>query len=390
MTLLMTRVVAVTDELLAQLPLHVQKAVVGRLLGFGVLAPELPGLEMRGYKDAGARLGELLCWLTNEALDDPDSDESLDSFLTRLVGKLQAEAAGFHAAEARQTVTPVLEEFATRVKAFHDKPYDPLTGIVKAVAQTAAHFYSAYGVAVPPLVWERTLMLLSFLGGKAGLSFAPDVHLQVRTEFSRGDPVSAQVFFKIVPRWLDITTIATLPRALLHEYIAHVPQGPYSGVRVHPDADDAFAEGWMDYVAHYVHRSVLERRALTAALSDHLALTWTSLYDIAADRFFGARCTLQDSDPASAARSEGAAAARHLHDLLRRLPDTKCGADEHLYRLSFGLNASTLDSVSRRRLAAEVRRCLLRGSRVDILVAPLREWVAGRLTLEDMSARLLA
>jgi hypothetical protein len=378
------------DEQHAQLPLHVQKAVVGRLLGFDVLAPELSGLELRGYKDAGARLGEVLCWFTNEALDDPDSDELLDSFLGRLVGKLEAEATSFHNAAARKAVAPILEEFATRVKAFRDRPYDPFMGMIKAVAQTTADYYSTYGATVPSLVWERTLLFLSFLGGKAGLSFAPDVHLQVRTEFSREDPLSAQVFFKIVPRWLDITTIATLPRALLHEYIAHVPQGPYIGVRVHPDADDAFAEGWMDYVAHYVHRSVLERQALTEALSDHLALTWANLYDTAAERFFGARCALQDSDPGAAARIEGAAAARQLHDLLRKLPETKCGADEHLYRLSFGLNASMLDSVSRRRVAAEVRRCLLRASRLDVLVMPLREWVAGRLTLEDLSVRLLA
>ena len=379
-----------TNEPRTQLPLHVDKAVVGRLLGFGVLAPQLSGLKLDGYKDVGTRLDDNLCWLTNEALEDPDSNESLSSFLVRLVEDLQNVVASFHNVAARGAVTPMLEELTTRVKIFQDKPYDPIIGMVKAVAQTAADFYQSYGAKVPPLVWERALLSLSFLGGIAGLSFAPDIHLQIATEFSRDDPPAAQIIFQIVPRGLDITSIATIPRALLHEYISHIPQGPFIGTRVHPDANDAFAEGWMDYVAHHVHRSVLERRAPSEALIDHLEMAWASIYEAAADGFFGARCALQEGDPAAAARCEGAAAARQLHDLLRRLPETKYGADEHFYRLSFGLNASELDSVSRRRIAAEVRRCLLRGSRLDVLVKPLREWVAGKLTLEDLSLHLLA
>jgi hypothetical protein len=380
----------VIDEPDTQLPLHVEKAVVGRLLGFEVLAPQLSALELDGHKDAGVRLSENLCWLTNEALNDPDGDESLDAFLGRLAGNLRDVAADFYETSARKAVTPIVDEFAIRVKAFRDKPYNPVAGIAKAVAQTAADFYNSYGTTVPSTVWERAFLSLSFLGGTVGLSFAPDIHLQVRTEFSREDPASSHLIFKIAPLGLDVITIAALPRVLLHEYIAHVPQGPFIGIRVHPDANDAFAEGWMDYVAHHVHRSVLERRASSEALSDHLELAWASLYEAAADRLFGARCTLQGSDPAAAARCEGAAAARLLHDLLRRLPEANRDADEHFFRLSFGLNTSKLDTVSRRRVAAEVRRCLFRGSRSDDLIPPLRDWMAGRLTLEDLSARLLA
>ena len=363
---------------------------MGRLLGFEVLAPQLSQLALDGYEDAGDRLSENLCWLTNEALKDPDSDESLDSFLTHLVEKLQEVVTSFHSAAAQEAVASILEEFSIHVKAFCDQPYDPIIEMVKAVAQTAGDFYDFYGASVPTLVWESALLSLSFLSGIVGLSFAPDIHLQIRTEFSREDPPSAQIILQIAPLGLDMTTIAALPRVLLHEYIAHVPQSPFVGVRVHTDTNDAFAEGWMDYVAHYIHRSVLENRASSKALGDHLDLMWASLHEAAAERFFEARIKLQGSDPAAAARCEGAAAARLLHDLLRRLPETKDGADEHFYRLSFGLNTSEINSVSRRRVAAEVRRCLRRGSRSDILVTPLREWVVGTLTLEDLSARLLA
>jgi hypothetical protein len=375
-------------SLMAGLPLHAEKAVTGRLLGFEVLAPNLSLLESQGYRDAGARLKERLCWFTNEALDDPDDCQPLGLFLADLVGELQAEVARLPAG-AGEAAACALTEFATLVTAFDATPHDPLERLVAAVAQTAADCYEVFQTTVPPTLWQRTRPAASFLGGKVCLSFSPDVHLQVRTEFGAEDQPSARVLLTISPRWLDAETIATLPRALLHEYIAHVPQGPYLGARAHPDANDLFAEGWMDYIAHSIHRSALERRGPCKPLSNYLVLTWMSLYDVAAERFFAARCSLQDGDPVAAARFEGAAAARQMHDLLRRLPETAGQADEHLYRLSFGLNASKLDSLSRRRFAAEVRRCLLRASRSDTLVEALRAWVAGRIKLEDLSTRLL-
>src|SRR5215471_14144503 len=58
----------------------------------------------------------------------------------------------------------------------------------------------------------------------------------------------------------------------------------------------------------------------TVPLTNCLLLTWSGIYDAAAERFFAARCSLADGDPTAAARFEGAAAARQMHDLLRRLP----------------------------------------------------------------------
>ena len=76
------------------------------------------------------------------------------------------------------------------------------------------------------------------------------------------------------------------------------------------------------------------------------------------------------------------AAARQLHDVLRRLPATKDSADEYLYRLSLGLNVSQLGNVARSRFAANVRLSLQRASRSDALIVPLLKWVAGTIGLE--------
>ena len=377
------------DDAGARLPLHAQKAVVGRLLGLEVLAPQRAWLESQGYQDAADVLVSHLCWFTNQALVDPDSSEPLTSFLVRLVSELQAQAARLSSA-SKDAVVPQLDELATLVKSFCASPYDPLGRLVAAVTQTAADFYQAYGTSVPSVIWRGARSHFSFQGGQAGLSFAPDIYLQVRTEFTGQDQPASDVRLRVAPKCLDVGTAAALPRVLLHEFVAHVPQGPYHGPRVHPDVNDSFAEGWMDYIAHRIHRAVLELRGPYEALADHLVPTWTGLYETAAEHFFAARCPLRNNDRTTAARSEGAAAARQVHDLLRKLSETSADPDTALYRLSFDLNASSLDSVSRWRMVAEIRRCLVLASRSDVLVTPLRDWLAGRASLEDLSAHLLA
>lgn len=146
----------------------------------------------------------------------------------------------------------------------------------------------------------------------------------------------------------------------------------------------------MDYVAHYSHRAVLERRAPSCKLTDYLVFNWKGFYDTGAERFFSARCKLRDRDPAAAARCEGAITARLLHDFLRNLPYTKECADKFFYQLSFGLNVSALSSLQRRRIVAEVHRSLLLASRSETLVWALREWASGRIQLDDIWSHLLA
>lgn len=206
-------------------PPHVEKAITGRLLGLEILAPQISWLESEGYQDAAGRLCARLFWSTNEALDELDGCDSLGLFLVGLVKALEAEAANFPAG-ARDAADFVLREFAVLVEDFVRAPYDPLRRLAEAAAQTAMDYYDEYGAPVPSAVWCCTLPVTSFLGGKAGLSFLPDIYLQVRTEFGDRQQASATVSVKICPRWLNAETAATLPRALLHEYIAHVPQGP--------------------------------------------------------------------------------------------------------------------------------------------------------------------
>ena len=373
----------------SSIPPHAQNAIVGRFLGFEALAPNVSWIEAQGYRRAAVRLRECLCSLTDDVLDDPDDGETLDHFLEELVRGLQAEWETFSEGAAATAII-VLNELNGLVAKFNFAPYDPLRKLADAVAVTAAEYYRAFQARVPDHLWQSTDPVFSFVGAKIGLPFAPAIHVQVWTEFGDDDQPAAQVFVRISPRWLDQETIAALPRSLLHEYVAHVPQGPHSGTRMHPDPSDLFAEGWMDYVAHCVFRDVLQKRGPAVALGEVLVPTWTVLYEEAAEQFFAARCSLDYGDRTAAARREGMTAARGLHDLLRQLPETASNADELMYRLSFSLNVSGLDNLSRAQFAAKVRLCLQRASRADALVASLRDWAAERISSDDFFELIIA
>jgi hypothetical protein len=286
-------------------------------------------------------------------------------------------------------VQAVLEELEVLVAAYVVAPYDPLGRLTDAAARTAVDYYQAFDAEVPDGLWQSTFPRFSFVTGEIGLSFVSTIHVQLWTEFGIGDYPTAQVMVKIAPRWLDVETIAALPRLLLHEYIAHVPQGPHAGRRLHPDAGDMFAEGWMDYIAHRIFKAVLERQGPSLELGNFLVPAWIPLHEGAAERFFNARCGLADGDRIAAARCEGATAARQLHDLLRRLPATKGRADEYLYRLSLGLNVSQFGNAARALFAANVRLDLQRASRVDALTVPLLEWVDGHMSSNDFFEQII-
>jgi hypothetical protein len=76
----------------ADLPLHAQKAVIGRLLGFHALEPHLARLESARSPWTHRLLADFICCRTDQALADPDCDEPLDSFLSRLAKEFEEEA----------------------------------------------------------------------------------------------------------------------------------------------------------------------------------------------------------------------------------------------------------------------------------------------------------
>jgi hypothetical protein len=372
----------------SDIPPHVQYAIVGRFLGFQALAPHLPTIELNCPRDTAARLTQRLCWLTNEILDDPDTTRTLGEFLRDLVSRLNDEVRGLNDA-ARSAAQPVIDELIRLVAEYEAAPYDPLKRLTDAAARAAADYYRTFA-AVPDELWQSTFPRFSWVNGLIGFSFVSTIHVQLWTEFGNYDYPTAQVMVKIAPRGLDLDTIAALPRCLLHEYVAHVPQGPHSERRLHPDANDMFAEGWMDYIAHLIFKEAMQRQRPSIELGVSPDLTWIDLHEQASERFFSARRAFSDSDRTAAARYLGAATARQLHVLLGRLTATEGSSDEYLYRLSLDLNVSQLGNAARERFAANVHLSMKRASRSDALIAPLREWAAGNISSEKFFERVIS
>jgi hypothetical protein len=366
------------------LPLHAQKAITGQLLGWEALTPELRLLEHQGRGNAAEQFAMCIRTAAEEALDAFDNPEPLDSFLRRLADQLPGKVAAI-SQQYTADLAQVLTTFSGLVADFCAAPYDPLERLFAGVAQAAADFYGDNEVKVPPDLWHNTSRDIAFLGKDAkGLSFAPDLHLSAQTKFMRDRALTATVTLKVAPMYLEAEAISVLPRVLLHEYVAHVPQGPHSPERVHPDVNDSFAEGWMDYVAHLVHTAVLHRRGPHKALTECLNRRWLPFYVEAAERFFQARSRTKGRDSAAAARSLGVAAATLLHDLLRRLPETNADADKLMRRFSFELNTSGLDSTLRQLVVAEIHAALVRVSEDEGLVSAVRGWASGRSCLMDL------
>lgn len=363
-------------------------AIVGRFLGFQALVHHLPTIVLNGPRDTAARLTQSLCWLTNEILDDPDTTQTLGEFLRNLVSRLDDEVRGLNDA-ARAAAQPVIEEAGRLVAEYEAAPYDPLKKLADAAARAAADHYRKFA-AVPDELWQSTFPRFSWVNGETGLSFVSTIHVQLWTEFGNHDYPTARVMVKIAPRELDQETIAALPRSLLHEYVAHVPQGPHSGRRLHPDANDMFAEGWMDYIAHLIFKEAMQRQGPSIELSVSPDLTWIDLHEQAAERFFNARRAFTNSDRTAAARYLGAATARQLHLLLGRLRETQGSPDEYLYRLSLGLNVSHLSNAARKVFAANVQLSMQLASRADALIVPLREWAVGNISSDTFFEQVIS
>lgn len=380
---------------------HYEKAVVGRLLGFQALAPRLPEFEAFDCHWVGQEIACSLCRLTDRALQEPDSDEVLDAFLERLVTELRSEVdrildprAGRFSSEATESVSAMLRDVRELVSRFCASRRNLLNELFSAVSHTSANFYYAHNADVPAQLWDQVAPEFHFNRARTSLVFAPDIYLKARTSFSRENPLAAQLDLTLAPRWLDIQTIAAMPRVLLHEFICHVPQGPYVAPRSHPDADNDFAEGWMDYVAHEIYWAVLHRRGPSQELATYLTPAWRMLYESAAEAFFAQRNAVRDYDHEAAARRMGVDAASAMHGMLEDLiaegrQAVTVTADELLYRLSFGMNASTLNDIDRRTFVARVRGASTDESQTVAMKSTLRDWASDVITLDQLIARVL-
>lgn len=232
---------------LEKLDLGRRKFCLGRWLGmvaFGEVSPVLvdiggtptpnqkkaEGSIRREYHDTRSALDAA----TEIALRD-DVQEVIP-FLTTLapgIAALSGWDSGSH---------PYLEALERRVAAFRADPFDPFGTILETARQVAAGFYEREGYG-PDLPKTRCEIGLD-PGDKPRSPSRPAVDgaLEVRS----GDTVVARLMLSAAKFWR--AEICALTYATLHELVVHGFAAAHARGSV-----DAFAEGWMDFVAFQLH-----------------------------------------------------------------------------------------------------------------------------------------
>lgn len=165
-----------------------------------------------------------------------------------------------------------------------------------------------------------------------------------------------------------ILGVATDPRSwnatgylLLHEYVSHCAQGPWTDACAPPSSEDLYAEGWMDVVAFLLHNANLLGGGSAPMPFDAEEANWRVR---AANAYHDDRCERRERG--AGGRHRGARIAGRFNRLL--LGGKREPADEDFLRLSMQLNASEIDHRDRERFVRGVEAAIDEG-------APLHEWV---------------
>jgi len=169
-------------------------------------------------------------------------------------------------------------------------------------------------------------------------------------------------------------TYLAMMYVLFHECVCHVFQGtvPWRGqTRQSTNANDAFAEGWMDWIAQWLLIGEADRHAA--------GIEFPALQRDTGRRFYLARIDSGARRPSkyAVARIIGTRAAEKLLSLLGALPESKSDHLSHFLRLSLDLNLSSVDPKGREAFAWKVDQYLperLPSQATDAQVASSIAW----------------
>jgi hypothetical protein len=359
-------------------PLHVQKAVVGRLLVYRALDLYHAEVEAAGY---GLLWGEVRARMqasTARQLEFRRSAQSLWEYLGQLAAELRSALLPFPDADAEAVCTPLLDEIDRILARAGELRRDLLRDAFERAMQIAAAEYGRHGLRVPPAMLER--VSVSFDHQATPLTHALPIHLSATTHLRDppGGP-TALVEVVVTPTLVDEPTAFALPYVLLHECLCHVLQGPWEQGRLQADADSRFAEGWMDVAAYLLHQGLPAAAAGVEAID--LMATPRPLaqreaaHDAHTARHAPGRDDRARTDRAWAHRALGKQAANGMLTVLAALPETRSDPTTPFMRLSLALNAASVDNHQRDYFATAVYKSTSRESSRHRLVALVRDYL---------------
>jgi hypothetical protein len=368
-----------------RLPLHVQKAVLGRALVYKALDLHRAEIEAADYGVLWGELRGRLCTLTERQLRFDQPEQSLCNYLKQLAQDLRGGLA-FPDHESAQTITPLLDFIDQMMEEVAQVQHDLLEEAFREALHVAAAEYVRHGLQVPDDLVKRASIAFDHQENM-GWQALP-IQLTAVTLLHSTEPhLSAIVQVLLSPRFLDEQTVFALPYVLLHECLCHVLQGPWAVGRMQADANSRFAEGWMDVVAYRLHAG-LDAAFGNSSIADLMSpLRWAAQME-AADAVYTARHAPQEADRAWSHRALGTDAANFMLRLLGRLPDSRQDPGTPFMHLSVTLNASPLDNTERDRFVGFVHSCRNSELRCANFVPPVREYLQDGDTI-NLVARTL-
>jgi hypothetical protein len=358
------------------LPLHVQKAVLGRLLVYKALDLHHAELDAAGHGLLWSAIRNRLEGSTARQLRYARDDQSVWSYLEGLAAELQAAPLPFPSDDAKRACTALLDQIDGLVRQACEMKRDLLLDAFWLAKELACGAYRQHDQRVPAELSERISISLDHQASpfRHGLP----IHLTASTELrDESLPQSAVVNVVVIPEALDERTAFALPYVLLHECLCHALQGPWNHQRVQADANSRFAEGWMDVAAFRLHQSMdpVVHRMPTVDLM--AAPRLTAQLEAASD-VHKARHSPSSIDRAWSHRVIGRDAAERMFDLISRLPESKGDAAKPFMHLSLALNVSTIDNDERDHFVSMVHRLTLRPSLEHRLVPLVRDYLGDR------------
>lgn len=297
--------------------------------------------------------GHLERWLVEECSREHtrrgDRSSVLD-FLKKLATRLSVEAADL--AEGRDTaVGEALAGLAQQVERvaarFRD---DPVAGLVDWVRRATVACYRE----VRPDIETRLTGVRTRIGLAAG---DPDRSLgrwRVSGSAQPAEGLVAVVELAVASR-LDRATWGAVPYVLLHEYLSHVAQGPWTADCRRPAETDMFAEGWMDVVTFGLHQMLVDGLGGVEPLSESPSL------QAEAAGLYALRRTQRPT--LSHTRALGYETAEEFRRLV---------GHERFFRLSLAVNASSAPHARRHAFVWGIKKALGESDGTR----QLRRWIA--------------
>lgn len=345
---------------------HAQRAIVSWL----VIEPALREKEAVADRDplSETSFRGLETWLDGRCVDQigTDGDEtSVADFLAFLVDDLAHEIVSRvrqAAPETRKAFGLLSKHVRGRVERYRESPHDPVAQLDRWAREVTISCYEdqpdgSVGSAIGARLAQVETVVIA-ASGVPPEALAPwRVHGLTRFPVSGGPAWQVELTLGVPP---DGPSWHAASYVLMHEFVSHAAQGPWTPACAKPGPDDAYAEGWMDVVAYLLHGIYLYGGG-AAAVEEDVAVDEPGARFLAAGTFHYGRCQVRR--PGTSNRRHGCRVADSFN---RRLLAGRSGpADETFLRLSLQLNASAVSHEQRQLFVYGIETAYELGAPID-------------------------